>query len=146
MTRYHMTPDEAGATAMPSSNGWAHYLETVEDLPVSSRVAPGEIRSRLPRRIRLRIQKPSKPCWPTSTGAHARRRHPLAVAGLLRVLPGDASGPSIGELLSAGLGVQGMLWSTSPASTEFETLCSTGWSSWPACRPLSTTAGAAGAG
>jgi len=36
--------------------------------------------------------------------------------------PANASGPAIiGELLSAGLGVQGMLWSTSPACTELET-------------------------
>ena len=36
--------------------------------------------------------------------------------------PGNSSGPSIlGELLSAGLGVQGMLWATSPACTELET-------------------------
>ena len=36
--------------------------------------------------------------------------------------PCNNSGPSIlGELLSAGLGVQGMLWSTSPACTEIET-------------------------
>jgi len=33
--------------------------------------------------------------------------------------PSNASGPSIlGDLLSSGLGVQGMLWSTSPACTE----------------------------
>src|SRR5690606_33690528 len=36
--------------------------------------------------------------------------------------PANSSGPSIlGELLSAGLGVQGMLWATSPACTELET-------------------------
>jgi aromatic-L-amino-acid decarboxylase len=36
--------------------------------------------------------------------------------------PANGSGPSIlGELISAGLGVQGMLWSTSPACTELET-------------------------
>jgi aromatic-L-amino-acid decarboxylase len=36
--------------------------------------------------------------------------------------PANASGPAIlGELLSAGLGVQGMLWATSPACTELET-------------------------
>jgi aromatic-L-amino-acid decarboxylase len=35
--------------------------------------------------------------------------------------PANASGPAIlGELLSAGLGVQGMLWATSPACTELE--------------------------
>src|SRR5438093_6844357 len=36
--------------------------------------------------------------------------------------PCNNSGPSIlGDLLSSGLGVQGMLWSTSPACTELET-------------------------
>jgi len=36
--------------------------------------------------------------------------------------PANASPPSVlGELLSAGLGVQGMLWATSPACTELET-------------------------
>ena len=36
--------------------------------------------------------------------------------------PANASGPSIlGDLLSSGLGVQGMLWATSPACTEIET-------------------------
>src|SRR5207237_8657285 len=37
--------------------------------------------------------------------------------------PSNASGPGIlGDLLSSGLGVQGMLWATSPACTELETL------------------------
>jgi aromatic-L-amino-acid decarboxylase len=36
--------------------------------------------------------------------------------------PANTSGPGIlGELLSAGLGVQGMIWATSPACTELET-------------------------
>ena len=36
--------------------------------------------------------------------------------------PSNNSGPAIlGELLSAGIGVQGMLWATSPACTELET-------------------------
>jgi aromatic-L-amino-acid/L-tryptophan decarboxylase len=36
--------------------------------------------------------------------------------------PANNSGPSIlGELLASGLGVQGMLWATSPACTELET-------------------------
>ena len=37
--------------------------------------------------------------------------------------PASATGPSIlGDLLASGLGVQGMLWATSPAATELETL------------------------
>jgi aromatic-L-amino-acid decarboxylase len=36
--------------------------------------------------------------------------------------PANTSGPAIlGELLSAGFGIQGMLWTTSPACTELET-------------------------
>jgi len=36
--------------------------------------------------------------------------------------PANASGPGIlGDLISSGLGVQGMLWATSPAATELET-------------------------
>jgi aromatic-L-amino-acid/L-tryptophan decarboxylase len=42
--------------------------------------------------------------------------------GFFAYFPASTSGPSIlGELLSAGLGVQGMLWATSPACTELET-------------------------
>ena len=49
-------------------------------------------------------------------------RHALAVAEFLCVFPCNASGPGIlGDLVSSGLGVQGMLWSTSPACTELET-------------------------
>ncbi len=43
--------------------------------------------------------------------------------GFYGFFPADSSPPSIlGELVSAGLGVQGMMWSTSPACTELETL------------------------
>src|SRR5207247_4848850 len=36
--------------------------------------------------------------------------------------PGNSSGPSIlGDLVAAGLGVQGMLWASGPACTELET-------------------------
>jgi aromatic-L-amino-acid decarboxylase len=36
--------------------------------------------------------------------------------------PSNSSGPSVlGDLLSSGLGVQGMIWATSPACTELET-------------------------
>ena len=36
--------------------------------------------------------------------------------------PANASGPGIlGDLLASGLGVQGMIWATSPAATELET-------------------------
>ena len=55
---------------------------------------------------------------------------PLLLAGVTHwqhpsffaYFPANASGPAIlGDLLASGLGVQGMLWATSPAATELET-------------------------
>ncbi|MFY1637638.1 pyridoxal-dependent decarboxylase [Solwaraspora sp. WMMB335] len=43
--------------------------------------------------------------------------------GFFGYFPANISGPSVlGDLVSAGLGVQGMLWATSPACTEVETV------------------------
>ena len=60
--------------------------------------------------------------WPTSTGwwcpGVTHWQHP----GWHAYFPTGASGPSVlADLVSSGLGVQGMLWSTSPACTELET-------------------------
>ena len=98
----------------------ADYLEGLERLPVQPAVEPGWVRSQLP---------PSAP-------THGEPWHAIAAdvdrvvvpaithwqhPGFFGYFPANASGPSIlGELLSAGLGVQGMLWSTSPACTELE--------------------------
>ncbi|MBX3355710.1 MAG: aspartate aminotransferase family protein [Phycisphaeraceae bacterium] len=100
----------------------ADYMQRVESLPVLSRAEPGEIRAALPAK-------------PPEHGESFDR----VLADIDRVIlpgvthwqspnffgffPANASGPAIlGELLSAGLGVQGMLWSTSPACTELEQL------------------------
>src|SRR5579872_55455 len=99
----------------------ADYYERVESLPVVSHTKPGEIRAQLP---------PHAP----ETGESFERIFSdidrLILPGLTHwqspnffaFFPSNTSGPSIlGELLSAGLGVQGMLWATSPACTELET-------------------------
>ena len=99
----------------------ADYLERVEDLPVRSRSQPGDTRALLP-------------AAPPETGepfdAILADLDRVIVPGLTHwqspnffgYFPANTSGPSIlGELLSAGLGVQGMLWATSPACTELET-------------------------
>ncbi len=99
----------------------ADYLERVETLPVQSQVPPGWVRERLP-------------AEPPAQGEPWQRVQAdidgIIVPGLTHwqspnffaYFPANTSGPSIlGELLSAGLGVQGMLWSTSPACTELET-------------------------
>jgi aromatic-L-amino-acid/L-tryptophan decarboxylase len=100
----------------------ADYMERVEKYPVLSRVQPGDIRKALPseppRRGELfevmledvdRVLLPGITHWQSPN--------------FFAYFPSNNSGPSIlGELLSAGLGVQGMLWATSPACTELETL------------------------
>ena len=117
----HMTPEEFRRRGRQAIDWIADYYERIETFPVLSRVKPGEIRAMLP-------------ADPPETG----EEFDAVLADLDRVIlpgithwqapgffayfPANASGPSIlGELLSAGLGVQGMLWSTSPACTELET-------------------------
>src|SRR6185436_12755680 len=43
--------------------------------------------------------------------------------GFFGYFPANTSGPSVlADLVCAGVGVQGMLWATSPACTEMETV------------------------
>ena len=98
----------------------ARYRETIATRPVMSRVAPDDIRGRLPKQ-------------PPAEGGGARD-----LPGLLEqvVIPGithwnhpsffayfpsnTAFASILGDLACAGLGVQGMSWQTSPAATEVE--------------------------
>ena len=99
----------------------ADYWHAVAEKPVQSPVEPGWVRAQLP------PQAPEQPEQLDAVLADLDRvivpglthwQHP----GFFAYFPASTSGPSIlGELLSAGLGVQGMLWATSPACTELET-------------------------
>jgi aromatic-L-amino-acid decarboxylase len=99
----------------------ARYLDEVERYPVLSRVAPGDIRRRLP-------AQPPEHGEPFD--AILRDLDEIILPGITHwqspnffaYFPGNSSPPAVlGELVSAGLGVQGMLWITSPACTELET-------------------------
>ena len=116
-----MTPDEFRRWGHKTVDWIAEYMERVPELPVQSRVAPGDIRARLP---------PRAPEQGEPFDAMLRDVDEHLLPGVTHwqspsffaYFPANASGPSIlGELLSAGLGVQGMLWATSPACTELET-------------------------
>src|ERR1700690_90228 len=118
---FHMPPEEFRRQGHAVVDWIADYYSRVESFPVLSRVKPGEIRSQLPLaapehgeafdRIFSDIERiilPGITHWESPN--------------FYAYFPSNASGPAIlGELLSAGLNVQGMLWSTSPACTELET-------------------------
>ncbi len=93
----------------------------VDGLPVLSQVEPGSIRAGLP-------ADPPERGEPFET--MLRDVEEILLPGITHwqspdffaYFPANTSYPAIlGELLSAGLGVQGMLWATSPACTELET-------------------------
>ena len=118
---YHMTPDEFRRHGRAVVDWIADYMERVEALPVLAQVKPGEIRAALP----AAAPEQGEPF--EAILADVDR---LILPGITHwqspnffaFFPANTSGPSIlGELLSAGLGVQGMLWATSPACTEVET-------------------------
>ncbi|MDQ7088160.1 MAG: pyridoxal-dependent decarboxylase [Acidobacteriota bacterium] len=100
----------------------ADYHERVEALPVLSRVEPGAVRAALPEHPPLRGEDFGQVLGDLEEKVLAGITHWQSPT-FFAFFPANVSFPSIlGELLSAGLGVQGMLWTTSPACTEIETL------------------------
>jgi aromatic-L-amino-acid/L-tryptophan decarboxylase len=118
---FHMTPDEFRRQGHAVVDWIADYYSRIESYPVLSRAQPEEIRASLP---------PDPPTKGESFAAILADIEKLILPGVTHwqspnffaYFPSNASGPAIlGDLLSSGLGVQGMLWATSPACTELET-------------------------
>ena len=118
---FHMTPEEFRRRGHAVVDWIADYHARIESFPVLSRVEPGQVRRTLP-------------ADPPQTGepfeAVLADIDKLILPGITHwqspnffaFFPSNASGPAIlGDMLSSGLGVQGMLWATSPACTELET-------------------------
>ena len=124
----HMTPKQFREYGHAVVDWIADYWSTIEDRPVfppgvsGAGVTPGSTASQLPARAPEsgepfesvladldRLVAPGVTHW----------QHP----GFFGYFPANTSGPSVlGDLVAAGLGVQGMLWATGPASTEVETV------------------------
>lgn len=116
----HMTTDEFREQGHKVIDWIADYYENIEDYPVLSQVQPGDIRSKFPNKA------PNK-----------GRTHEEILSDMNEIMPGithwqspnfyaffpcATSGPAIlGDLISTGLGINGMNWATSPACTELET-------------------------
>ncbi len=116
-----MTPDEFRRHGHSVIDWIADYYERIESFPVLSQVAPGEVRAGLaphPPEQGEPFEAVLRDLDTTILPGITHWQHPSFFA----YFPANASGPAIlGDLLASGLGVQGMLWATSPAATELET-------------------------
>ena len=119
VARNGMAPEEFRAAGHALVDWVADHLAGVRERPVTPSVAPGELRAALPAAppaagepfadllADLDLLRPGLVEW----------QHPRWFA----YFPTGASYPSVlAELASAALGQQGMLWATSPATTELE--------------------------
>ena len=118
---FHMSPEDFRRHGHAVVDWIADYYARIESYPVLSQVKPGEIRASLPL---------DPPAHGEAFEAMLADVEKLILPGVTHwqspnffaYFPSNASAPAIlGDLLSSGLGVQGMLWATSPACTELET-------------------------
>ena len=117
-----MTPEDFKRSGHQLIDWIADYVENIEQQRVTSQVRPGEVRAQLDE------HPPTSPDGFDAVMADTDRvivpglthwQHP----GFFAYFPANSSYPAIlGDLLTAGLGVQGMSWVTGPACTEVETL------------------------
>lgn len=121
-----MTPDDLRRHGRTALDWVADYLEGVGDLPVLAEVAPGDVAATIPvepprtgEPMEAILEDLDRVVLPGITHwQHPRFLAYFAITG---------SGPGIiGELVSAGLNANGMLWRTSPAVTEVEEV-TLGW-------------------
>ena len=118
---FHMTPEEFRRYGKAVIDWIADYYDRVEKLPVLSQVSPGQIRSSLPPRPPERGEAFEHILGDVENLILPGVTH-WQSPNFFAYFPANASGPAIlGDLLSSGLGIQGMLWATSPACTELET-------------------------
>ncbi len=117
----HMSPDEFRKYGKEIIDWIADYYEQIESFPVLSRSKPGEVRKGLPDSPPLEGESIADIMKDVDNVLLPGITH-WQSPGFFAYFPSNTSGPSIlGDLLSSGLGVQGMLWATSPACTELET-------------------------
>lgn len=119
-----MSPADFRAQSHRAIDFIADYLERLESFPVLSQVKPGDIYSALPAHAPEHAGNADE--WPNIFADLEKTILPGIThwqsPNFFAFFPSNTTGPAIlGELLSAGLGVQGMLWLTSPACTELET-------------------------
>jgi aromatic-L-amino-acid decarboxylase len=119
---YHMTVEQFRKHGKQVIDWVADYYQRIESLPVLSQARPGEIRGALPETPPSRGET-FESLLGDIDQVILRGVTQWQSPNFFAYFPANASGPAIlGDLLSSALGVQGMLWATSPACTELETL------------------------
>jgi len=117
----HMTIDEFKNNGYKVIDWIADYYKNMDSFPVLSQAAPGDIRELLP------DQPPEDGETFEAVLADMNEKILPGIThwqspNFFAFFPCNSTGPAIlGDMLSTGLGVQGMLWATSPACTELET-------------------------
>lgn len=116
----HMTPEEFRKNGHAVIDWIVDYMRHVGEYPVLPEVAPGETAAKIP---------DTAPEAGEGFATMLSDLDEVVLPGLTHwqspnwfaYFPANVSAPSIlAELVSAALGQQGMLWSTSPATTEIE--------------------------
>jgi len=116
-----MSPEQFREEGKKVIDWIADYYENIEKYPVLSQVKPGEIKESLPKSAPQKgetldemMRDIDEKIMPGITHWQSPNFHAY--------FPANTSFPAIlGDLISSGLGVQGMIWATSPAATELET-------------------------
>jgi aromatic-L-amino-acid decarboxylase len=120
MSAPHLTPEEFREQGHRVVDWIADYWGRLDGLPVLAQVRPGEVAAALPGAL------PEEPepleAVIADLDAHlvpglTHWQHPRFFA----YFPANSSPAGVlGDLLSSGIGAQGMIWATSPAATELE--------------------------
>ncbi|MDE0237637.1 MAG: pyridoxal-dependent decarboxylase [bacterium] len=116
----HMSPEEFRQWGYQAVEWVADYMARLGEFPVKAPVAPGEVRAMLPAEAPEHgedfadvLADMDRVILPGITHWQA--------PGFFAYFPANASGPSaLADLVSSGLGAQGMLWDSGPAVTELE--------------------------
>ncbi len=124
----HMKPEDFVALGQRALEELAGYWRLLPERPVLCPLSPGDVLRQLPAHppeTGLGAGADVGAAWEAVWSDVQRTILPGLThwqsPGFYAFFPANISGPAVlGELLCAGLGVQGMLWATSPACTELE--------------------------
>ena len=139
-----LDPDEFRRLGHAVVDWVAAYRAGLPDRPVRPEVVPGQVRAGLPDLLPEHPQ-PLETLLGTLDGVVAPATLHWQHPAFFGYFPANAALASLlGDLLSGGLGGQGMLWSTAPAGTEMEQALLDGLASAIGLGPEFTVAGGGG--